>query len=89
MENYIRRLKYTKKSMLFFGTVLDNYLQFVRLLGRGKPRILDDSIHTLPYFAYISLRRNPKMKVIAHFKEGGPSIQKLIEELLMEVVVVK
>lgn len=28
------------------------------------------------------------MKVISHFKEDGPTIQKVIEELLLEVVVV-
>lgn len=41
------------------------------------------------YYAYTSLRRSPKMKVIAHFNEDGPTIQKVIEELLLEVVVVK
>ncbi len=29
------------------------------------------------------------MKVVAHFKEDGPTIQKVIEDLLLEVVVVK
>lgn len=88
MENYAEILKLIPKKLMTLGTFLDNYLRFVRL-GVRKHHPLDESIHNLPYFAYISLRRNPKMKVVAHFKEDGPTIQKVIEDLLLEVVVVK
>lgn len=79
-----------KQPLLNLGTVVVNYLQFVRLVNRKVTiQPLDESVQTLPYFAYISLRRNPKMKVVSHFKEDGPTIQKVIEELLLEVVIVK
>lgn len=77
-----------KQPLSILGTLLDNYLRFVRL-GVRKHHPLDESIHNLPYFAYISLRRNPKMKVVAHFKEDGEDLQKLVEQLLLEVVVIK
>lgn len=77
-----------KQPLSILGTLLDNYLRFVRL-GVRKHHPLDKSIHNLPYFAYISLRRNPKMKVVAHFKEDGEDLQKLVEQLLLEVVVIK
>lgn len=77
-----------KQPLSILGTLLDNYLRFVRL-GVRKHHPLNKSIHNLPYFAYISLRRNPKMKVVAHFKEDGEDLQKLVEQLLLEVVVIK
>lgn len=77
-----------KQPLSILGMLLDNYLRFVRL-GVRKHHPLNKSIHNLPYFAYISLRRNPKMKVIAHFKEDGENLQKLVEQLLLEVVVIK
>lgn len=77
-----------KQPLSILGTLLDNYLRFVRL-GVRKHYPLDESIHNLPYFAYISLRRNPKMKVVAHFKEDGEDLQKLVEQILLEVVVIK
>ncbi len=88
--NYAKSLRPISKKLFIFGNCLVNYLQFVRL-GNRKVNIqpLDESVQTLPYFAYISLRGKSKMKVIAHFKEDGPTIQKVIEELLLEVVVVK
>lgn len=79
-----------KQPLTILGNCLVNYLQFVRLVNRKVTiQPLDESIHNLPYFAYISLRRNPKMKVIAHFKEDGEDLQKLVEQLLLEVVVIK
>ena len=78
------------KQKLYFGTGLDNYLKFVTVLGR-EVNISSSDItwQELPYYAYISLRRNPKMKVIAHFKDDGENLQKLIEELLLEVIEIK
>lgn len=87
-ENYAKILRLIPKKLMTLGTFLDNYLRFVRL-GVRKHHPLDESIHNLPYFEYIKMRRNPKLKVVSHFKKDGPTIQKVIEELLLEVVVVK
>ena len=89
-ENYAKSLRLIPKKLLTFGNCLVNYLQFVRLVNRKVSiQPLDESIHNLPYFEYTKMRRNPKLKVVSHFKEDGPTIQKVIEELLLEVVVVK
>lgn len=72
-------------KIISFSRCLVFYTQFVKLRCRGSflTNLKDESNHNL-YNAYTSLRRNSKMKVIAHFKEDGPTIQKLIEELLLE-----
>lgn len=79
---YVKRLS---KPLSTFGRILDNYLQFVRLRARGSNTLtLSLTINEYPYYAYILSRRKSKMKVVAHFKDDGPAIQKLIEMLLLE-----
>lgn len=77
-----------KGSNLLQGLVY--YLHFGKL--RTRATVDFNSIivgNSNLYYAYTSLRRNPKMKVISHFKEDGENLQKLVEQLLLEVVVIK
>lgn len=81
-------INFIKCSNVLKGIVY--YLQFGKLRTRATVDFSSIVVgNSTLYYAYTSLRRNPKMKVIAHFNEDGPTIQKVIEELLLEVVVVK
>ncbi len=83
-------LKALKRLSLNNNMLFNTYSQThkSRRLSSRYPS-LNSTLTKLPYYEYAKLRRNSKMKVISHFKEDGPTVQQVIEELLLEVVVVK
>lgn len=70
----------TRINKLDYHTSTTIYSEISRLISKENAVSRND----LLYYEYTSLRRNSKMKVVSHFKEDGPTIQKVIEELLLE-----